>query len=102
MKVACAFEKFFVSIPVSTTQSLKSSSTLAESLLKRNVDDRLTVKAGVELIQQIFDAWEDLWDAIGDSFDLSEAFGCVHDDTLIRKLHYTSWVDPLDSGVSSK
>ncbi|GBP41961.1 Probable RNA-directed DNA polymerase from transposon BS [Eumeta japonica] len=49
---------------------------------------RPTTEAGVELIQQIFDAWEDSRDAIGVFCDLSKAFDCVHRDTLIRKLHH--------------
>ncbi|GBP43667.1 Probable RNA-directed DNA polymerase from transposon BS [Eumeta japonica] len=49
---------------------------------------RSTTEAGVELIQLIFGAWEDSWDAIGVFCDLSKAFDCVHHDTLIRKLHH--------------
>ncbi|GBP89069.1 Probable RNA-directed DNA polymerase from transposon BS [Eumeta japonica] len=49
---------------------------------------RSKTEAGVELIQQIFDVWEDSWDAIGVFCDLSKAFDCVHHDTLIRKLHH--------------
>ncbi|GBP28824.1 hypothetical protein EVAR_24499_1 [Eumeta japonica] len=50
---------------------------------------RSTNGASVELIQQIFDAWEDSRDAIGVFCDLSKAFDYVHYDTLIRKLlHY--------------
>ncbi|GBP53786.1 Probable RNA-directed DNA polymerase from transposon BS [Eumeta japonica] len=49
---------------------------------------RSTTEAGVELIQQIFGAWEDSWDAIGVFCVLSKAFDCVHHDTLIRKLHH--------------
>ncbi|GBP32077.1 Probable RNA-directed DNA polymerase from transposon BS [Eumeta japonica] len=49
---------------------------------------RSTTEVGVELIQQIFGAWEDSWDAIGVFCDLSKAFDCIHHDTLIRKLHH--------------
>lgn len=50
---------------------------------------RSTADAGVELIDNIFDAWEDAMDAIGVFCDLSKAFDCVHHDTLVRKLrHY--------------
>ncbi|GBP39269.1 Probable RNA-directed DNA polymerase from transposon BS [Eumeta japonica] len=56
--------------------------------LHGNMEGRSTTEAGVELIQQIFDAWEDSWDAIGVFCDLSKAFDCVHHDTLIRKLHH--------------
>ncbi|GBP16981.1 Probable RNA-directed DNA polymerase from transposon BS [Eumeta japonica] len=49
---------------------------------------RSTTEAGVELIQQIFGAWEDSRDAIGVFCDLSKAFDCIHHDTLIRKLHH--------------
>ncbi|GBP52643.1 hypothetical protein EVAR_103078_1 [Eumeta japonica] len=48
-----------------------------------------TTEAGVELIQQIFDAWEKSRNAIGVFYDLSKALDCVCHDTLIRKLrHY--------------
>ncbi|GBP65245.1 Probable RNA-directed DNA polymerase from transposon BS [Eumeta japonica] len=54
---------------------------------------RSTTEAGVELIQQIFGAWEDSRDAIGVFCDLSKAFDCVHHDTLIRKLYYYGVTD---------
>ncbi|GBP05016.1 Probable RNA-directed DNA polymerase from transposon BS [Eumeta japonica] len=48
---------------------------------------RSTTEAGVEVIQQIFGAWEASRDAIGVFCDLE--FGCDHHDTLIRKVrHY--------------
>lgn len=49
---------------------------------------RSTTDAGVELIKDIFNAWEESRDAIGVFCDLSKAFDCVHHDTLIRKLHH--------------
>jgi hypothetical protein len=49
---------------------------------------RSTTDAGVELIKQIFDAWEESQDALGIFCDLSKAFDCVCHETLIRKLHY--------------
>ncbi|GBP89841.1 hypothetical protein EVAR_67161_1 [Eumeta japonica] len=49
---------------------------------------RSTTKAGVELIQQIFDAWEDSLDAIDVFCDLSKAFDCFHLGTVIRKLNH--------------
>lgn len=50
---------------------------------------RSTADASVELINNIFDAWEDAMDAIGIFCDLSKAFDCVHHSTLVRKLrHY--------------
>ncbi|GBP53159.1 Probable RNA-directed DNA polymerase from transposon BS [Eumeta japonica] len=48
---------------------------------------RSTAEAGVELIQQIFDAWEDSRDTIGVFCDLYEACNCVYHDALIRKVH---------------
>ncbi|GBP31803.1 hypothetical protein EVAR_81569_1 [Eumeta japonica] len=40
-------------------------------------------------LSRFFGAWEELRDTIGVSCDLSKAFDCVHQDTLIRKLrHY--------------
>lgn len=39
LEVATVFENFFADIPVSTTKSLNSSPTVAESLLKENVDN---------------------------------------------------------------
>lgn len=50
---------------------------------------RSTTDAGVELLKNIFEAWEASQDALGIFCDLSKAFDCVHHDTLIRKLrHY--------------
>ncbi|GBP67946.1 hypothetical protein EVAR_25342_1 [Eumeta japonica] len=64
-------------------------SPLSLFLIHEQVDwGRSTTEAGVELIQQIFDACEDSRDTIGVFFDLSRAFDCVHHDTLIRKLHH--------------
>ncbi|GBP23361.1 hypothetical protein EVAR_22219_1 [Eumeta japonica] len=40
-----------------------------------------TTEAGVELIEQIFGAWEDSQDPIGVFCDLLKAFKCVHHDT---------------------
>ncbi|GBP08065.1 hypothetical protein EVAR_2876_1 [Eumeta japonica] len=48
----------------------------------------LNNRSGVELIQQIFGAWEDSRDAIGVFCDFSKAFDYVHHDTLIKKLHH--------------
>ena len=49
---------------------------------------RSTTDAGVELLKNIFEAWEDSQDALGIFCDLSKAFDCVHHDILIRKLHH--------------
>ncbi|GBP40237.1 Probable RNA-directed DNA polymerase from transposon BS [Eumeta japonica] len=50
---------------------------------------RSTIDAGVELVQHVFGAWEDLRDAISIFCDLSQAFDCVYHETLIEKLrHY--------------
>ncbi|GBP26924.1 hypothetical protein EVAR_95710_1 [Eumeta japonica] len=49
---------------------------------------RLTIDAGVELVEKIFDAWEDSQNEIGVFCDLSKAFVCVNHKTVIRKLHY--------------
>ncbi|GBP54876.1 Gustatory receptor for sugar taste 43a [Eumeta japonica] len=46
---------------------------------------RSTSEAGVELIEQIFGAWEESRDAINVFCDLFKLFDCVHHDTLIRK-----------------
>lgn len=49
---------------------------------------RSTTDAGVELLNHIFDAWEDSHDALGIFCDLSKAFDCVFHETLIRKLYH--------------
>ncbi|CAH2252093.1 jg13882 [Pararge aegeria aegeria] len=49
---------------------------------------RSTIDAGVELIQNIFVAWEESRDALGVFCDLSKAFDCVQHETLVRKLHH--------------
>ncbi|GBP00810.1 hypothetical protein EVAR_67855_1 [Eumeta japonica] len=49
---------------------------------------RSTIDAGVELVEKIFEAWEDSRNAIGVFCDLSKAFDCVNHETLIRKLHH--------------
>ncbi|GBP41019.1 hypothetical protein EVAR_82979_1 [Eumeta japonica] len=54
---------------------------------------RSTTEAGVELIQQISDAWEDSRDVIGVFCDLSKVFDCAYHDTLIRKLHHNGVTD---------
>ncbi|GBP91672.1 hypothetical protein EVAR_67101_1 [Eumeta japonica] len=43
--------------------------------------------AGIELVHQIFEDWEDSQDAIGVFDDLSKPFTYVHHETLIDKLH---------------
>ena len=47
---------------------------------------RCTTDAGVTLIKNIFNAWEDTKDAIGIFCDLSKAFDCVNHETLLLKL----------------
>ncbi|GBP78675.1 hypothetical protein EVAR_45564_1 [Eumeta japonica] len=49
---------------------------------------RSTIDAGVELVKKIFEAWEDLRNAIGVFYDFSKVFDCVNHETLIRKLHH--------------
>ncbi|CAH2211691.1 jg6806, partial [Pararge aegeria aegeria] len=50
---------------------------------------RSTTDAGVELVKNIYRAWEESQDALGIFCDLSKAFDCVQHETLIRKLrHY--------------
>ncbi|CAH2094915.1 unnamed protein product [Euphydryas editha] len=49
---------------------------------------RSTADASVELIKNVFEAWERSQDALGIFCDLSKAFDCVHHETLIRKLHH--------------
>ncbi|CAH2232471.1 jg19404 [Pararge aegeria aegeria] len=49
---------------------------------------RSTIDAGVELIHNIFEAWEESHDALGVFCDLSKAFDCVVHETLVRKLHH--------------
>ncbi|CAH2245090.1 jg15928 [Pararge aegeria aegeria] len=49
---------------------------------------RSTIDAGVELIQNIFEAWEESRDALGVFCDLYKAFDCVQHETLVRKLHH--------------
>lgn len=62
---------------------------------------RSTTDAGVELIQHIYDAWEDSMDALGIFCDLSKAFDCVQHETLIRKLrHYGIRNTALDLIIS--
>ncbi|GBP20134.1 hypothetical protein EVAR_5564_1 [Eumeta japonica] len=55
--------------------------------------DRSTTEAGVELIQQIFESWEDSRDAIDVFCNLCKTFDCVHHDTLIKKLHHQGITD---------
>lgn len=49
---------------------------------------RSTTDAGIQLIKNIFDAWEESQDALGIFCDLSKAFDCVCHETLISKLHH--------------
>ncbi|GBP53862.1 hypothetical protein EVAR_96769_1 [Eumeta japonica] len=50
---------------------------------------RSPIDMDVELIQQLFGAWEDLRHAIGLVCDLSKAFDCANYETLTVKLrHY--------------
>lgn len=49
---------------------------------------RSTTDAGVELLKNIYEAWENSQDALGIFCDLSKAFDCVCHDTLIKKLHH--------------
>ncbi|CAH2218019.1 jg27644 [Pararge aegeria aegeria] len=49
---------------------------------------RSTIDTGVELIHNIFEAWEESHDALGVFCDLSKAFDCVVHETLVRKLHH--------------
>ncbi|GBP34504.1 hypothetical protein EVAR_29899_1 [Eumeta japonica] len=65
---------------------------------------RSTTEAGVELIEQIFGAWEELRDAISVFCDLSKAFYWIHNDTFIRKLHHYGVRDLLllESYLSGK
>ncbi|CAF4883983.1 unnamed protein product [Pieris macdunnoughi] len=50
---------------------------------------RSTIDAGVKLISDIFNAWEESYDGVGVFCDLSKAFDCVHPDILVGKLqHY--------------
>ncbi|MBF2463459.1 reverse transcriptase family protein, partial [Listeria welshimeri] len=50
---------------------------------------RSTTDAGVELVKNIFEAWEESHNALGIFCDLSKAFDCVQHSTLVSKLrHY--------------
>ena len=67
---------------------------------------RSTTDAGVELVQHIFEAWEDSRDAMGVFCALSKAFDCVHHDTLLGKLRYYGTtgraLDLLNSYLSNR
>ncbi|GBP61218.1 hypothetical protein EVAR_37484_1 [Eumeta japonica] len=47
-----------------------------------------TIDADVELVEKMFEAYEDSQNAIGVFWNLSKAFDCVNHETLIRKLHH--------------
>lgn len=47
-----------------------------------------TIDAGVELLKQIYDGWENSNNALGIFCDLSKAFDCVHHEILLNKLHH--------------
>lgn len=58
---------------------------------------RNTTEAGISLMQQIFEAWEERHNAVGVFCDLSKAFDCVCHSTLLLKLkHYGFTHDSLE------
>ncbi|CAB3245046.1 unnamed protein product [Arctia plantaginis] len=88
ISVLPTFSKIFEKIILDQLQTHFSASKILHRKQFGFRRGRSTSDAGVELLENIFSAWEDKQDALGVFFYLSQAFDCVFHETLIRKLHY--------------
>ncbi|CAH2108918.1 unnamed protein product [Euphydryas editha] len=88
ISVLPTFSKIFEKIILGQMLSYFNAHNLLHKKQFGFTKGRSTADASVELIKNVFEAWERSQDALGIFCDLSKAFDCVHHETLIRKLHH--------------
>ncbi|CAH2091597.1 unnamed protein product [Euphydryas editha] len=88
ISVLPTFSKIFEKIILGQMLSYFNAHNLLHKKQFGFTKGRSTADASVELIKNVFEAWERSQDAFRIFCDLSKAFDCVHHETLIRKLHH--------------